>query len=84
MTEPLSPDDAAAFHDARLAALAAVEASIEHRADDLVTIIEPHLERPYWIVNALLSLSNSLLMGYAEPRDMLDQLRAHLLKTTDE
>ncbi|TXH18675.1 MAG: hypothetical protein E6R06_26150 [Mycobacterium sp.] len=81
---PLPPADADAFHDAQLAALAAVEASIDSRSGDLETILGPHLERPYWIVNAFLALSNSLLLGYDEPRQMFDQLRAALLTPTTE
>lgn len=81
---PLPSADAAGFHNAQLAALAMVEASIDGRAEDLVTVAEPHLARPYWLINALLSLCNSLLLGYPDPQNTFDQLRAALLTNPTE
>lgn len=81
MTEPkpLEPDDAAAFLNAKLDAIALIEASVEHRSADLTTIIEPHLKRPYWMLNALLTMCNSLILDNPNPRALVDQLRAELL-----
>lgn len=83
MTEPtpLPPDDAAAFHNAKLDALALIEASIEARGADLQTIIEPHLRQPYWMFNALLTMCNSLILANPDPRGLVDQLRAELINT---
>lgn len=81
MTEPrpLSPADAAAFYDAKLDALALIEASIECRSSDLALVVEPHLRRPYWMFNALLTMCNALILADANPRQRFDELRAELL-----
>lgn len=77
--KPLEPDDAAAFLNAKLDAIALIEASVELRSDDIATIIEPHLKRPYWMFNALLTMCNSLILDNPNPRALVDQLRAELL-----
>lgn len=81
---PLNPDDAAAFHDAKKDALALVAASIDCRSADMVTIIEPHLARPYWMFNALLELCNALLLKDDNPRRLFDQLHTELLNSEKE
>jgi hypothetical protein len=76
---PLNPDDAAAWRDAQLDAIALIEASIECRISDLTTMIEPHMQRPYWLINALMSICNTLILSDDNPRAVVAELRTTFL-----